>query len=777
MDASSSRQRSVSDDGAEALGRLGTIGRYTLHRQLGEGGMGQVWLAHARHAHADLDDDLEVYPVVVKFARLAKLFDDQVRKGLLTEGAVMALLNCGNVPKIYEVGEFEGLSYVAMEYVPGVSLTELCRLMQRAHRPMSFENVATIGYVLAQTLRQVHNAMAGAKPLNLVHRDVSAKNVLVSGSGRVVLLDFGIVAGAVATSHHGAKGTPHTMAPEQYHGEITPAVDAYGLGTILWTLLEGVPFRAEFSEPDLYGMIARGIYSPLTRSGIPPVMRAVCDRLLEPDPCKRMLIDEVIASFERNFSRRVSELELFISDLVGTRARRSGVTMDQPILTDGLAQTRRAAMATVLPSELKQGATFSPLARDPMATKDAHVPGGPNGTSRVQSWCLQRAEVVESAGLGDAPVALERVESGATTHRRLPADELDALPPAHAPRTDVLPSAHMPSAEALPAAHAPWTDGLPPAHAHWTDVLPSAPAPWTDDRLPQALPSIESRQPEPVPESDALQPRHPVATVRSPAPEIPDAATEVRDMAPAAARLQAPSGGPWLRSTALALATAALVVVAFVSMDLARRSPASAAPHAPAPSSTSASGTETRGTSTSNTPAPSDSRDVPKSEVRAASEPAPARDPGEALRAELGETAELAGGAAKPPPPSDPEGTGPSPPAVSEAPRPRKIKRPTAPLPLVQVDVKRHPLTASAEVKIGEKYVDLRNSHHVRIMLPIGTHRVRWRASETGRYEAADPFQLENHHVYRVYVHQSGVHISRRMTPEHPAIVSSRAGL
>lgn len=728
------------------ISRLETIGRYTLHRQLGEGGMGQVWLAHARHAHADLADDLTIYPVVVKFARLAKLFDDQVRKGLLTEGAIMALLNCGNVPKVYEVGEFEGLSYVAMEYVPGVSLIELCRLMERARRPMSFENVATIGYVLAQTLRQVHNAMAGAKPLNLVHRDVSAKNVLVSGSGRIVLLDFGIVAGAVATSHHGAKGTPHTMAPEQYHGEITPAVDAYGLGTILWTLLEGAPFRAEFSEPDLYGMIARGIYPPLTRPGIPPVMRAVCDRLLEVDPCKRMLIDEVISSFERNFSRRVSELELFISDLVGARARRSGVTMDQPILTDGLAQTRRAAMATVLPSELKQGATFSPLAREPSAKRETAVPGGPNGTCRLQSWRLQPAELVAPSGVEDAPVAVERAESGATTHERFSED--DILAPAHAPRTDVLPPA--------------------PAPAPRTDVLSARAFGWTE------------RQPDA--EGDALQRRDAVATIPSPVPETAVAATEVPDMASVLPRNPARTPVPWTRSIALALTTAvALVVAVFVATNRAEEPPILQA----TPTLASAPPSEPRGVPSQAKLAPEPVREALPNHPEATRPQATLATTSSAATPEPGRSSVDAPEPVSVPDPVNGQATSASPDKraesitapAAEAPRPRPRKRATAPLPLVQVDVKRHPLTAAAELKIGEKYIDLRTSNHVRVMLPIGKHRVRWRTSAAGRYAPADPFQLETHHVYRVYVHASSVHISRRMTPDHPEIVSSRAGL
>src|SRR5690606_15688555 len=127
--------------------------RFTLHRQLGEGGMGQVWLAHASHEHAEIDDDIRTHPVVVKFALLSKLFDQDVRRGLLTEGAIMSLLNCGNIPKVYEIGEFEGLSYVAMEYVQGVSLVEICRIMGSTRKAMSFENVATIGYQLAQALK------------------------------------------------------------------------------------------------------------------------------------------------------------------------------------------------------------------------------------------------------------------------------------------------------------------------------------------------------------------------------------------------------------------------------------------------------------------------------------------------------------------------------------------------------------------------------------------------------------------------------------------------
>ena len=145
---------------------------YRVIKELGEGGMGQVFLAE--------DTQLE-REVAIKFLPADLVQDADRRRRFLTEAKAASALNHPNVCVIHEVGESEdGAPFLVMEYVAGETLTERVQT-----GPLKISTVIDIGL-------QVADALEAAAEKNIVHRDIKSANVIIDKRGRVKVLDFGL---------------------------------------------------------------------------------------------------------------------------------------------------------------------------------------------------------------------------------------------------------------------------------------------------------------------------------------------------------------------------------------------------------------------------------------------------------------------------------------------------------------------------------------------------------------------------------------------------------
>ncbi|HEU0201571.1 MAG TPA: serine/threonine-protein kinase, partial [Burkholderiaceae bacterium] len=217
----------------EAL-RIGArVGPYELVRELGTGGMAEVWLA--RRADGAYRRD-----VALKLPKLARSRSDLERL-FARERDIQASLEHPNIARLYDAGiSPEGLPYLAMEFVHGRPLTVWCD----AHRIGLRERL--------QLFLQVTDAVRYAHARKVIHRDLKPSNILVTDSGHVRLLDFGI-AKLLADEetdrrlvHVYARAlTPDYASPELLRGEpVEAASDVYSLGAVLYELLAGNrPYR------------------------------------------------------------------------------------------------------------------------------------------------------------------------------------------------------------------------------------------------------------------------------------------------------------------------------------------------------------------------------------------------------------------------------------------------------------------------------------------------------------------------------------------------------
>ncbi|MCM2336074.1 MAG: protein kinase, partial [Pseudomonas sp.] len=209
------------------------IGPYRLERLIGEGGMGQVWLA----ARAD---GLYQRRVALKLLRPG-LADSSLRLRFSRERQILARLAHPHIARLLDAGvSGDGLPYLALEYVDGEPITDVCR-----HR-----NVPVAARL--RMFRQICDAVSHAHANLIVHRDLKPSNILVTPAGDVRLLDFGIAKlldgelPVVEQTRTGVRTfTLHYAAPEQIRGEpVTTMTDVYSLGVVLYELLTDLkPYR------------------------------------------------------------------------------------------------------------------------------------------------------------------------------------------------------------------------------------------------------------------------------------------------------------------------------------------------------------------------------------------------------------------------------------------------------------------------------------------------------------------------------------------------------
>src|SRR5262245_63802970 len=191
--------------------------RYRIVGRLGRGGMGEVYRA----------DDLKLgQPVALKFLPESVDRDPARLTQLHTEVRMARQVSHPNVCRVYDVGEFEGHTFLSMEYVDGEDVASLLRRIGRFPQDRAIE-----------LARQICAGLAAAHDRGGVHRDLKPANIMLDGGGRIRITDFGL---AGAAGEILRAGTPAYMAPEQLAGgEVTPRSDVYALGLVLYELFTG----------------------------------------------------------------------------------------------------------------------------------------------------------------------------------------------------------------------------------------------------------------------------------------------------------------------------------------------------------------------------------------------------------------------------------------------------------------------------------------------------------------------------------------------------------
>ena len=263
--------------------QLETVGgRYRLGERLGEGGMGEVFVAH------DLRLEREV---ALKLLRADLARRDGMRQRVVAEARLAARLTHPNVVAVLDTGEHEGRPFVVMERLSGRTLRD-----ELDGGPVSAERARDVGL-------QVLRALAAAHELGIVHRDVKPANVLDAGVGTWKVADFGIAkwidADETLTGTGELLGSPSYLAPERIGGaQAGPASDLYAVGVLLY---EAVCGRRPFEGGDPFALaeaIRDGRYEAPASvdADVDPTIAAVIERAMQLDPADRFEDAETMAA-------------------------------------------------------------------------------------------------------------------------------------------------------------------------------------------------------------------------------------------------------------------------------------------------------------------------------------------------------------------------------------------------------------------------------------------------------------------------------------------------
>jgi len=269
-----------------------TISHYKILEKVGEGGMGEVYLAK--------DTKLE-RQVALKFLPRHMTEDKDARLRFEREAKAAAALNHPNIVTIYEIGEHEGQVFIAMEYIEGQTLKELVA----SCRPPSTVNRLPISQVL-EIASQIASGLAAAHAKGIVHRDIKPQNILIDKDGRLKILDFGLAklkGVSSLTKESSTLGTIHYMSPEQAMGkDIDQRSDIWSLGVVIYELLSGqLPFRGEYDQAVIYSILNEelGKISALVR-GIPEEYDRILEKTLVKDPAERYQhADDLLVDLKR----------------------------------------------------------------------------------------------------------------------------------------------------------------------------------------------------------------------------------------------------------------------------------------------------------------------------------------------------------------------------------------------------------------------------------------------------------------------------------------------
>jgi WD40 repeat protein/tRNA A-37 threonylcarbamoyl transferase component Bud32 len=278
--------------GSRTQGALPKIGNYQILEELGRGGMGVVYKAKQPSLSR---------LVAIKMILAGEHAGVRERARLRTEAEAAAQLIHPNVVQIYEIGEHEGLPYVAMEYIGGGSLGRMLR-----GTPQPYRWSARLTETLARTIHVAH--LRG-----IVHRDLSPSNILMTMDGTAKITDFGLAKflfDEESSSLSGAiVGTPSYMAPEQVSNQgkpVGPGVDIYALGALLYEMVTGVaPFRGLTPMETLCQVVEGEVVPPSKlRRGVPFDLETICLKCLDRDPARRYATAEELADDLKRFQEQ-----------------------------------------------------------------------------------------------------------------------------------------------------------------------------------------------------------------------------------------------------------------------------------------------------------------------------------------------------------------------------------------------------------------------------------------------------------------------------------------
>jgi serine/threonine protein kinase/tetratricopeptide (TPR) repeat protein len=286
------------------------LGRYEIRSQLGAGGMGEVYLT---------EDTQLGRRVAIKLLSPELVADERANKRLVKEARAAATLDHPNICSIYEVGEADGRSFIAMQYIEGETLDSKLK-----RKPLELKESLTIA-------SQVADALAEAHSHGIIHRDIKPGNIMITSRGQAKVMDFGlarVIAGAaeseaetrsLLTTPGTIMGTMPYMSPEQLRGETLDArSDIFSFGVLLYEMLAGrQPFACASAAATISAILTQEPPAlTSSRAHVSEELQRVVGKCLEKDRERRYrtmrdVHDDLLIASRTDDSHRASVDEAF----------------------------------------------------------------------------------------------------------------------------------------------------------------------------------------------------------------------------------------------------------------------------------------------------------------------------------------------------------------------------------------------------------------------------------------------------------------------------------
>jgi serine/threonine-protein kinase len=439
-------------------------GRYEIEKRLGAGAFGTVYKAK---------DKILGRLVAIKTIRLEGLAAsdaslEELLRRFRQEAMVAAQLKHPNIVTIYDIGESEGLSYIAMEFIDGVGVE---RIVAQAGR-LSVERAAGLAAQVADALDFAHRN-------NIVHRDIKPANIMVEAGDRVKVADFGIAKLTNSAEHltmtGSLLGTPSYMSPEQAKGApIDGRSDVFSLGCVLYEMLAGQKaFRGESITALIFKIITE---EPpdirLASADVPEEMLQVVSRALAKAPEERFQTGRELADALLAFTRPGTTPTLRQAEVATAAGPRPEAPPTVNVAPTMASRTGGLPVAPPPPSPLPPPL---PVAARPSPLPPVRTPPPPDARpSRPQPLVARPAPAPARSGRGlllglvlggGAALAVAVLGALWILSRRSPTDPATASPgPAVSVASTVAPSsAPSPEAKATPGTLPVETASAPPS--------------------------------------------------------------------------------------------------------------------------------------------------------------------------------------------------------------------------------------------------------------------------------------------------------------------------
>jgi eukaryotic-like serine/threonine-protein kinase len=459
--------------------------------------MASVWVARQRGKHG-FEKLVAIKTILPKFAA-----DPRFQEMFLEEARIASRIEHLNVAQIFDLGEEHDILYLAMEYVDGEALSKLNRACQRQGVKVPAGIVMRVVADTCSGLHEAHELHDGPRALEIVHRDVSPHNILVSSKGIAKLIDFGI---AKARSRVGndtnsgvLKGKIQYMAPEQALGrQVDRRADVWAIGAILYHLLSGRPAYEGDNQLATLHLLGSGRPPVPLPDSVHPAIRAVVRTALAHSPENRYAtaaaMREAIedAMVEAMVPTTVHDVAAFATEHLVERTEKRRQSIE---LALAAAAERRRVEELLRPADRNSAGFSSFPSSTPVSGSQPHIASPPSTGSLP--FDLTKPEAPAAKAPGDVVAKLtprlsEPPAAGSLSNATLGSTSLDASEPAPPKsRKGAVAIIALIAAVAAGATVVSFTmfkpHPAPPAVAASAPVAPTASTPSTANPAPSAL--------------------------------------------------------------------------------------------------------------------------------------------------------------------------------------------------------------------------------------------------------------------------------------------------